>query len=142
MKIKIKKMMSKIKWGGLFVTMALTGCKTAEDLEASVNSRWQAIIGADLNKAYSYYSPGYKSVESLESFKVRISRAQLNIKWSQATFKGAECAEEGVCEVKVEVVYSFKFPKRSLGGVDNVPTQLTEQWIKVDGKWHHVPNSN
>jgi len=133
------KIMNKFKLALLLTVLVLTACEKAEDLETSVNSRWNGIISNELDKAYSYYSPGYKEVESLEGFKLRILTAQLNIKWTQGTFKSAECSSEDVCEVRVEVTYNYSFSKRSLGGVENMVTELKENWIKIDGKWVHVP---
>ena len=125
----------------MFSVLVVAGCKQVEDLESSVNSRWKAITANDLEKAYEYYSHGYKEAESLDGFKMRIATAQLSIKWSQGLFKSKSCSDENVCEVSVEVVYSYSFPKRSLGAVENVTTVLKEDWIKIDGKWLHVPKS-
>ena len=136
------KIMNKFKLALLLTILILAGCEKAEDLETSVNSRWQAITEQDLDKAYSYYSPGYKNIETLEGFKLRIATAQLSMQWKQGVYKEAQCASEDVCEAAVDVVYSFKFPKRSLGSVEDVPTLVKEQWIKTDGKWYHVPKNN
>lgn len=134
--------MNKIKWLLLLTVLVLSGCEKAENLESSVNSRWQAIIENDYEKAYSYFSPGYREVESLESFKIRMLTAKININWTAGTFKEALCKTEGVCEVKAEVVYSYSFPKRSLGGVKNIPSEIKEDWLKLDGKWFHVPKKD
>ncbi len=136
------KMMNKIKWLLLLTVLVLSGCDKAEDLQTSVNSRWQAIIDDDYEKAYSYFSPGYKEVESLDGFKVRMLTAKINMKWTQGSFKSADCETEEVCEVKAEVIYSYTFPKRSLGGVENIPSEIKENWINIDGKWFHVPKKD
>jgi len=135
------KIMNKLKLALLLAVLILTGCEKAEDLEASVNSRWQAIVDKDYTVAYEYFSPGYKKVESLDGFKLRMLTAQLNMKWSKGTFKEAACASEDVCEVAAEVVYDFTFSKRSMGGIENIPSQVKENWIKIDGKWFYVPKS-
>ena len=134
------KMMNKIKWLMLLTVLVLAGCEKAEDLESSVNSRWQAITEGDMDTAYSYFTPGYKATESLDGFKLRMATAQLNIKWKEGVYKDAICASEDVCEVTAIVVYTYMFPKRSLGSVENVPTQVKEQWLKIDDRWYHLPN--
>ena len=141
--MKEKKMISKVKWvlGLTIAACALTGCESNETLEESVNARWQGIVENEYEKAYQYYSPGYKEIESLDGFKVRMSTAKLNMEWHKGTYQSETCATEDACEVSVEVVYSYKFSKRSLGGVENIPTKLKENWIKVDGKWFHVPKN-
>lgn len=134
-------MMNKLKWILVLTTLLLVGCGKKETLEESVNSRWQATIDNDLEKAYEYFSTGYKEVESLDGFKVRMATAQLNVKWTSGTYQSADCSSEDVCEVKVEVVYSYSFPKKSLGGVSDIKTEVKENWIEVDGQWLFVPKN-
>ena len=131
-------MMNKIKWL-LLMVLTVSGCENTENLENSVNSRWSGIIEKDLDKAYKYFSPGYKATETLESYKLRIVTAQLHLQWKKGEFVSAECEEETVCVVDVLLDYKYTFPKRSLGGVE-VQTKISENWIKIDGKWYFVPS--
>lgn len=130
--------MNKIYLLVLVMFLALPACKKSEDLETSVNNRWQAVIENDLEKAYQYVSPGYKEIESLESYKVRIATAKIHMNWKAGSFKSSNCETELVCKVQVSVEYTYTFPRRSMGSSD-VNTTLTENWIKVDGDWYLVP---
>lgn len=134
------KMMNKSKWTVLLMIACLTGCQQAEDLATSATSRWTGIIEEDFERAYAYFSPGHKEIESLESFKLRIMTAKINLNWTAVEFVGQECAEETVCEVTVKLDYSYNFTKRSLGGMD-VQTEITENWIKLDDRWYFVPSN-
>ncbi|MCX7552641.1 hypothetical protein OS175_02020 [Marinicella sp. S1101] len=120
--------------------LLLTGCQTNEDLETSVNNRWAAIISNDLEGAYSYFSPGYKEIENLQSFQVRMATAMINMKWTAAKYKTSNCESESVCNVSVEVDYTYTFPRRSFGKTE-AKTTVYENWIKIDGAWRHVPKS-
>ena len=131
-------MMNKFKWAMLLAVLIISGCEKAENLESSVNSRWSGITGQNLEKSYNYFSPGYKATETIESYKLRIATAQINLRWKKGQFVSADCEEETVCKVKVLLDYEYTFPKRSLGGVE-VQTNLFENWIKLDNKWYFVP---
>ncbi len=135
------KMMNKIKPLLLLsVVLLLSACQTNEDLPTSVNNRWAAIVSQDLNTAYEYFSPGYKELETLDAFRLRMATARLNVKWKKAAYESQECSDENVCEVKLNITYEYSFPKRSMGGME-VDTTITENWIRTDGKWHFVPKN-
>jgi hypothetical protein len=120
--------------------LMLSACQQSEDLPTSVNQRWAAITAQDYETAYGYFSPGYKETESLDGYRLRMATAQLNVKWKNGTYEGEECSDEQVCEVKVNILYEYSFPKRSMGGME-VNTSMSENWIKLDGKWYFVPKN-
>ncbi len=130
-----------MKWTALIAVMMLAGCQQSEDLASSVNSRWSGIIEKDFEQAYEYFSPGYKETETIESFKLRMLTAQINLEWTQGKFVSADCEDEAICEVTVQLDYKYTFAKRSLGGVE-VQTEVTENWIKLEEKWHFVPKND
>ncbi len=130
--------MNKSKYLILLATVMLASCQSNESLETSVNNRWAAIVNDELERAYEYFSPGYKEVENLKSFKLRIATAKIQMNWKQGQYAGSECETETICTVKVLVDYTYTFPKRSMGNVD-VQTELDENWINIDNKWYFVP---
>lgn len=131
--------MSKFKWLILLMVLILVGCENTESLEDSVNNRWAGVINGDLENSYEYFSPGYKTTETIEAYKLRILTAQINLQWKKGVYVNAVCEEETVCKVEVSLDYEYTFPKRSLGGV-TAQTKLFENWINLDGKWYLVPN--
>ncbi len=133
-----KKNRSFMKWTALLSVMMLVGCQQTEDLQSSVESRWLAIIEQDFESAYEYFSPGHKETETAEAFSLRMLTAQMNMKWTKGEFVSANCVEETICEVKIKLDYEYSFSKRSLGGVA-VNTEVSENWIQVEGKWYFVP---
>jgi hypothetical protein len=134
-------MMNKINYVFIAAVLVLTGCKSSEDLETSVNNRWKAVIENDLEKAYQYFSPGYKEIENLLSYRNRIATAKINMNWKEAQFKSANCETEDLCKVQVSVAYSYTFPRRSMGTTESVSTTI-ENWINIDGDWYLVPKDN
>lgn len=126
----------------LLVLLILSSCKKSEDLETSVNNRWQAVIENDLERAYEYFSPGYKNIETLLNYRNRIATAKINMNWTSGKYKSAQCKNdtdtESMCKVQVQVGYTYTFPRRSMGTVET-ESVVVEDWIQVDGKWHLVP---
>ncbi|MCB1581954.1 MAG: hypothetical protein R3E90_01990 [Marinicella sp.] len=128
----------------LLVLMILPGCKKSEDLETSVNNRWQAVVENDLEKAYEYFSPGYKKIENLLSYRNRIATAKINMNWTSGKYKSAQCETDSdtdtvsTCKVQVQVAYTYTFPRRSMGTV-GTESVVVEDWIQVKGKWYLVP---
>lgn len=131
-------MMNKTSCVFIMVVLLLSGCKTSEDLETSVNNRWKAVIENDLEKAYQYFSPGYKEIESLLSYRNRIATAKIHMNWKEAQFKSATCESEDLCKVQVSISYTYTFPRRSMGNVD-ADSVSVENWIKIKGDWYLVP---
>jgi hypothetical protein len=124
----------------LLVPVALLlGCSKPETLEESVNSRWQAIVNNDLETAYEYFSPGYKEVESLDGYKYRLATAKINMQWTAGKFLKADCENENVCNVSVEIVYNYSFPKRTMGKMEGIKTTSKESWLKVEDQWFFIP---
>lgn len=132
------KLMNKITLLMAVVLVSLMGCKKSETLESSVNNRWAGIVENDLEKAYQYFSPGYKEIESLDGFKLRIATAKINMQWKEGVYKSANCESESHCKVSVSIDYVYTFPRRSMGS-SAVQSVVNENWIKVDDKWYMVP---
>ena len=137
--------MSKLNYAAIAVVIGIgllvSGCKKSETLEESVNNRWKAVIENDLEKAYEYFSPGYKEIENLLSYQNRIATAKINMSWKEGTFKSANCESETLCKARVEVHYTYSFPRRSLGTTESRSTVI-ENWMVVNGKWHFVPKKS
>lgn len=130
--------MNKVNLLIIIAILSLAGCKQSEDLETSVNNRWAAVIENDLDKAYEYFSPGYREIEDLQSYKIRIATAKIHMKWNSASYKSANCESEDICNVQIDVEYTYTFPRRSMGS-STVNSTLNENWIKVNGDWYMVP---
>lgn len=124
----------------LIALFGLNGCKEKLTLEQKAVARWEALIAGDYEKAYEMLSSAHRKNETLSSFKLRMSRTQLNITWHKAEFKAKQCeAEADVCKVNLTLTYTYQMPKRSYGKMENIPAPITESWIKKDGEWYFVP---
>ncbi len=119
--------------------LILAGCKDSiEDIDSKAVKRWEAIIASDYDKAYAYFTPGYKKTESIESFANKITNSKMRVEWKSVKFLGKTCETEKLCEVKLELLYKYQFPRKSLGEIE-LPSTITEKWLLKDGKWSFLP---
>lgn len=111
----------------------------AESIEASIedraNGRWAALFRNDIEAAYAYLTPGYRSSVSLVQYERALAFQQ--VQWTSASYVDSKC-EETTCEVKLLVGFTVNnaLPGvRSFSGTQHVD----ETWVLVEGNWYMVP---
>lgn len=129
---------------GLLLTAALffTACsvlpaKTDADIvENRSTLRLEALKKLDFEKAYSYMSPGYRSVKGLDRFKLENAGA---VNLLDFNVQSADCTED-TCHVLV--ISDYKVALAGRGFSTKKPLIIdrasTETWIRTDGKWWFV----
>ena len=98
--------------------------------------RLEALKKLDFEKAYSYMSPGYRSVKSLGRFKAENAGA-VNI--LDFNVQSAECVED-TCHVLVSSNYKMVMVGRGFS-IKNpliIDRESKETWIRTEGKWWFV----
>lgn len=110
--------------------------KSDEDIVVErAEARWAAMLNRDLETAYSYYSPGYRSTMSVSDFvfKQRTRR----VKWETAEYLDHSCTERS-CKVKFKT--GFRVDK-AVPGMDVYRgyDEVEETWVKPDDEWWYVP---
>jgi len=125
----------------LVITMALlAGCATGpaardQQVVERAQARWDATIARDIETAYTYYSPGYRSGTSLVDFAIEMSQRRVN--YTSAEYVSHEC-DEARCTVKFNVGF------RVLAAVPGMPVfdsrqMVDDTWILSGGKWWYLP---
>jgi len=107
----------------------------ADSIEDRANGRWAALFSNDVEAAYAYLTPGYRSSVSLQQYERALALQQL--KWTSAKYVSSKC-EETTCEVKLLVgftVYGALPGVKSYSGTQHVD----ESWVLVEGNWYIVP---
>jgi len=109
--------------------------KKTETIEERVNGRWAALFAADIEGAYGYFTPGYRSSVTLQQYQ-RALETQA-VKWTSAEYIDSNCAES-TCKVTVRIGYTVY---GALPGVKSYSTKsdAEETWILIDGQWYMVP---
>ena len=116
----------------LLTGLLLAGCAglfTEKPAEERVRERAQAwadaLLDDDLERAYAFTSPNYRSFAGVGSYHARIVGAGV---WKSAEVSEVVC-EETVCDVTFTLNY-FSRP----ANVDVVRPR-TYRWVKTDGQW-------
>ena len=98
-------------------------------------ARWAAMLNKDMETAYSYYSPGYRSTTSLVDFMFK-QRAR-RVRWESAEYRDHECTEDA-CKVRFKTGFRVE---KVLPGVDTYHgTDVVEEtWVRTQGQWWYIP---
>jgi len=118
----------------LLSSCVATAMKT-ENIEDRVNGRWAALFGDNIEGAYKYLTPGYRSSVSLPQYR-RALETQA-VKWTSAKYVDSKC-DERTCDVKVQVGFTVY---GAIPGVKSFSSMqyADETWIMVDDQWYMVP---
>jgi hypothetical protein len=131
------------------VSLFLTGCATPQPvgseqwkesqravLTERAEGRWNALIKGDIDKVYTYTSPEYRSVVSLQQYKGKYGHV---ITWRMAKVGNVSYDDSTVATVSVEVTYRVDVP--GTGG-EAIETQkaVSEKWIYKDREWWYTSN--
>ena len=104
---------------------ALADLTPEEVVEERAQARWDALLAGDVEQAYGYASPAYRSAKDLPRFQARFGSA---IRRTAAEVTIVECNAER-CSVTVMVTYEV--PQLRTGNT----RALRETWILSDGEW-------
>jgi len=121
-------------------TLWLSACATTPSSESDIvieraQARWDAIASGDLETAYTYYSPGFRSANSLIDFGVSMSMRR--VKWTSATYLEHSC-EESRCLVQFDVGFKVSNPVPGLKVYES-SSKVEDTWIKTNGQWWYLP---
>lgn len=124
----------------LAVILSVSACaviqpKTDEERVFQLAEKRQAaLLAYDFKKAYTFMSPGYRELNTVE--KLRSNYAGV-YSWKSSEVLGATC-EDDVCKVNVEVFVDIGLMQSTKTPDDErvlVPRVNRETWLKMDNKW-------
>ena len=133
--------MIKATTAALMLMLLLGGCVSTakspdlDPVRERAEARWQALLSNDLETAYTFYSPGYRSANSLIDFG--LSWRTRRVQFTSADYVGHEC-EESRCKVTFDAGFKVERPVPGMD-VFNGQQTVVENWIEVDGNWWFVP---
>lgn len=140
---------SAFAWAGLacVALWALSGCAALQPkdgeqwqesqrpvLIARAEARWGALIKGDVEKAYSYTTPEYRAVVSLQHYRGKYGRV---LNWRMARAVDVSYDDLTVATVSVEVTYRVDLPGKS-GEMIETQKAITEKWIYKDREWWYT----
>lgn len=123
---------------GLFLSACATQAPESREISIAerAQQRWDTLLAGDLEAAYEFYSPGYRSSTSLIDFAFGIRSRRVH--WTTAQYKEHSCLEQS-CTVIFEVGFTVAMPVPGLTKWDGNDT-LEEKWVKTGGHWWYLPN--
>ena len=119
----------------LLLSACTTTMKQEDSIEKRAMGRWDALLSEDVEAAYAFLSPGYRSSVSLTQY--HRSLLLNKVRWTGARYIGSDC-EETVCNVKISLDFTVY---GALPGVSSFESKQTikESWVLVKGSWYLVP---
>ncbi len=124
-----------LRSAALGLSLALAACasfssKTAEDqIKERVAQRWQALVVRDFNRAYSYLTPSFRELVTVEAYRGRFGAG---LSWLGGEAVAVNCPEATKCIARVRIDYK---PLLSGRVGDKIGTYSDETWLLEGGQW-------
>lgn len=121
----------------IWLSACMTTAPTSAVIEQRATARWEAVLSDDIDVAYEFLSPGYRSSVSLKQYHRSLLLKQIN--WTAAKYVESDCGETA-CNVKILLDFTI------YGAVPGAPTfdskqTIEESWVLVNGSWYLVPKN-
>ena len=129
------KFLSALCCGLLLLSACATTVQTEDTLEERAMARWDALLSGDVEAAYEFLSPGYRSSVSLLQYHRTLLLSK--VKWTGANYIEADC-EETTCNVKILLDFTIYGALPGVKSMDSKQT-IEESWLLVKGSWYLVP---
>jgi hypothetical protein len=127
--------------------VALPGCATPQPefseawqhtqrdvLKHRAEARWAALIKGDIEAAYAFTTPAYRSVVSAQQYRGKYGRVA---NWRMARVVKVSYDDPAVAAVSVEVTYRISLPG-SAGEVVETQKLISEKWIYKNRDWWYT----
>lgn len=131
------------------LSLSLAGCATVKPadseawrasqrpvIKARAEARWESLIKDDIEKTYSFTSPEYRAVVTLQQYKGKYGRV---VDWRMAKVVNVSYDEPTVATVSVEVTYRVDLPG-TRGEPIETQKAISEKWIYKDRVWWYTSN--
>jgi hypothetical protein len=131
------------------VLWALSGCAVLQpedgdkwrqsqhpELKDRAEKRWGALIKGDFETAYTFSSPDFRAVVSLQQYRSKFGRA---LSWRLARVVNVSYDEPTVATVSVEVAYRTSLPG-IVGEMIETQSLISEKWVYKNRQWWYTAN--
>ena len=127
------------RFSGLALALVLSACAAGTVQTAGIEeraiARWDTLLSGDLDGAYQFLSPAYRS--SVPSLQYQRGLLLQKVRWTAAHYIDSECLESS-CKVRISLDYSLIHVLPGVRRFDGTQT-VVENWVKREGSWWLVP---
>ena len=122
----------------LLFIVGLTGCSwldtrpPGERVLSRSQERLDALMARDIEKAYSFASPGYRSSHTTFQYDKKFGGAKTL--WTAARAVEADCDDLQTPVERCRVLIEIDYTTRSLGYLET--SEMYETWILSDSEWY------
>lgn len=99
-----------------------------QNIEERAQMRWDALVAGQIETAYEFANPGFRSAIPLEHYIQR--QTHIGARWIAAQVERVDCSATR-CEVSVNVTYQLPDPGMAI----DFERQFEEIWILTDEQW-------
>jgi hypothetical protein len=126
----------------LIPVLALSSCATQQQspedyVVERAQERREMLLAGELEEAYAFFSPGYRSTHSMIDFAVE--ERTRRISYTSAEYLSHEC-EESRCVVTFRLGYRVPAPVPGVSYFDG-SSKVEDTWIKTRGEWWYLPEN-
>lgn len=103
-------------------------------LEQRVTARWDALIRKDFATAYSFNTPAYRSLFSLDAFRRNFAVGK--VVWRRIEVLDVDFKDDDAAKVGINI--HFVYYQAPAGKDIEMTTYAQEPWVQVDGQWWYL----
>lgn len=136
MRFDLAKTMNATRLAAVCVLIALAGCAgmgqrgtPEEQVKARAQLRQDALVKGDLERAYQYFTPAYRTAVTAQSYRGSIGKALVMV---AGTVESVECETLEKCVAKVKVETKPLVNPRFTA---TITTYGDETWLLEAGQW-------
>lgn len=118
--------------GGVVRASAVAADATPEERAIE---KWRLWISRDFTTAWQLLTPGARSAMAQPDYAAMMLLRPL--RYIAVRYIDKSCATADSCLLKLEVHYQVSLPRGA--GEFNLPSEVSERWIRVDGAWFYAP---
>lgn len=108
---------------------AITGPAPQDQVRQRAAERWQALVGGEFSRAYSYNTPSYRAVVSPDGYRNRFGSA---VVWVGSEIVDVNCPEATKCLARLRLEYK---PLMNRKFAAKLSTYVDETWLFEEGQW-------
>lgn len=109
----------------------------ADVVSERAQARWDAVIAADHETAYTFYTPGFRQQTSMVDYTIDMRSRP--VQWVDAEVESATCDGDR-CTLVTQVEYRVPSAPAQLSGMGN-RRPIEETWIRIEENWWFVPGA-